>query len=667
MVKRIFRMKNIFFFCFVFLFSSFLKPQIQLPVAGKTVITSKEISNSGIFRTNNIFDLMNEWDKVTTDGYHWNVSANGLNSFQKQNWILFLDGQKIDINFLGTKNINALPFLMSHIDSVEVFSSPVIINGEFGSEGLIHIHSLKPKPGFSLYVRAATGNITGDPGPYAFTEFRSDNIEEDGPQFSIAVDYGSDLLFGRLLLFTDTFAASDAAIRERNSSIPWDSLKIGRFMPSLEIGTNSFNGSHRLFLGYSTSEQQSFYPSSYESNDFLFIPETMQDYSVHSVLKHAGLNGNFYFTSHQGLNYQLKLSENKIYNTHIFGNEGIDQLSKNYLVNAEYYYYRFKLGASYERTKLKANYFPFSKAINLLKTYSGFNWNVNRQIFQNLDLFYVNGESASGIKVVLYNNWEPNQEISLSVNLGYVETIPDEIHDTWFFISNGFDYLNKFNVNYSFEDQINNDKKITADLEVNFKPAKKIQYTLGIIYRNFITEKLKFISAEYVSEENKFNTYPNFKTDVSGEIAGISFSTKHRINKKISHEIYYRFQKVMSGDDIFNSEWKTVPEHKVVYSISFEPVKSFSIWSRAVFLSSTYWNGFVGLDELSDGLYNEEIKSSLLIDISLRKTFWQNKIRLSLLFKNVMNNKIRFHPVSPMFPLSFYLQAELALNSFYEF
>ena len=163
--------------------------------------SNQKLISSGINRLSGIYTLMNDWDAFTFDGYRWYASANGLSTFQNQNWILMLDGQRMDINFFNLKDINILPYSINLVDSIEIVNHPQIKSGEFTTEGLINLKSIKPGDGLSISGRYSGGNPTGDPGPYLYTEHRSSNVEEDGPDLSAAISYGSENIWGRFLSY----------------------------------------------------------------------------------------------------------------------------------------------------------------------------------------------------------------------------------------------------------------------------------------------------------------------------------------------------------------------------------------------------------------------------------------------------------------------------------
>ena len=64
------------------------------------IITAEIIKHSGLIRIADILQFADGLFVNSTDGYTWRISPNGLSPFQRQNWIVMLDGQKIDLSAL---------------------------------------------------------------------------------------------------------------------------------------------------------------------------------------------------------------------------------------------------------------------------------------------------------------------------------------------------------------------------------------------------------------------------------------------------------------------------------------------------------------------------------------------------------------------------------------
>lgn len=631
-------------------------------------ISNQQLISSGINRLSGIYTLMNDWDAFTFDGYRWYASANGLSTLQSQNWILMLDGQPMEINFFSLNSVNILPLTINHIDSIVTVNHPKIVAGKFTSNGFINVRTLKPKNGLSITGRYTAGNETGDPGPYFFTEHRSSNVEEDGPNLSASIEYGSDNIWCRLSFYTEAFSATDTAMRKRNPQLDWEDFKGRRFSPSLQLGFNALNGIHNLFFGYSTSEIQSFHPRTYTSNDLIFINPAFKDYPVQMVFKHAGLNGNFNLTSNSQINYSIKISSNKLYSTKPKLNN-FDYLQTNYYSNLQYYNegrINYFLGAGFDYTKLSTSYSTEKKGIGLTKTFGGIDFNLFENMISRAGTEILFTKNKTAFKGYLNNSWQHTNKLCFDLNLAAIQTFPEEKNDLWYWIENGYDVLDRMNVNYSFKGQREKEFKFTVDLDINYNLDPSLNFQTGIIYRNFNDFFIEEVIGIYNPDSSFFNSFVIANTNSSGSAAGFSIRIYNKIISSLTHSLDYRFLTSASGDSSFKNEWKTIPAHKLNYAVTFNPFESFSLWANLTFLSPVSWSYYPKMAELSKGFYRNNLEERFILDLSIRKWFWNNRLRFNLLFKNILNNEHKYHPLGSKFNLSVFFTAELVFNSIIE-
>jgi hypothetical protein len=633
--------------------------------AQQSGISNQQLISSGINRLSGIYSLLNDWDTFTFDGYRWNAASNGLSNLQSQNWILMLDGQRMDISFFNLKNINILPITVNHIDSIETVNHPKIFAGEFTSDGLINLKLLKPEKGISVSGRYSAGNETGDPGPYFYTEHRSSNVEEDGPNLSASVEYGSENIWGRLFFYTESFSATDTAMRKRNPQLSWQDFKGRRFSPSLQLGFQVLNGTHNLFLGYSTSEIQSFHPRTYTSNDLIFINPAVRDYPVRMILKHAGLSGKINLSPGSQINYSIKTSSNKLLGANNKLNN-FDHVQTNYYSNLQYSKHadiNYYLGAGFDYTELSASYSTEKKGISLFKVFGRVNFNLVDNLNSQAGTEILFKRNKAGLKGYLSGGFQHTKKLWFNLYLAAVQSLPEEKNDLWYWIENGYDVLEKLNVNYSFNRERKRELKFTADLNVNYKLNSVLNFNTGLLYRNFIGHFVEEVAGIYNPDSSFFNSFVFANTKSSGSVAGFSVSTKNKIFSTLSHSLTYRFLTSVSGDTSFRNEWMTIPKHKLIYNIIFYPLESFSLWANFTFLSPVKFSYFPNLEQLSDGFYKNKLNERFILDFSVRKWLWNNRLRLNLLFKNILNNELQYHPLGAKFNLSVFFTAEVVFNS----
>ena len=78
---------------------------IENDLSEREVLTNGMIENSGLFRIGDILQLSTKIRVSSIDGFTWLSSINGLSTFQKQSWIVLLDGERLGVNTLNIVDI----------------------------------------------------------------------------------------------------------------------------------------------------------------------------------------------------------------------------------------------------------------------------------------------------------------------------------------------------------------------------------------------------------------------------------------------------------------------------------------------------------------------------------------------------------------------------------
>ena len=269
----------------------------------KEVITNAMIEKSGLFRIGDLLLLANKIKVSSIDGFSWSSSINGLSTFQKQSWIVLLDGERLGVNTLNIVDINMLPIHITQIDSVEIMTVPQLHEGIFSEYGLIHIDTKNISSGTLLTISQSAANEAGDPGPYINTIYATPNVEVVSASSEITLDYNYDQLNIKTGINYQGYTLTDWAIRNRNENIYGienhdngsDQIVIPELTPNPSIEKNS------LFIKFKTikdnSEHQFF--TSYTNSDkhFFFLKQISREIPVKYLIKystgtaHRGSNG----------------------------------------------------------------------------------------------------------------------------------------------------------------------------------------------------------------------------------------------------------------------------------------------------------------------------------------------------------------------------------------
>jgi hypothetical protein len=85
----------------------------------KQIITKEQILNSGYILVSDVLQLVDGWTMGTWNGDRWNLLSNGVSSYQQQNWILMLDGVKMELLKLDAPNINTIGISVYEIERID--------------------------------------------------------------------------------------------------------------------------------------------------------------------------------------------------------------------------------------------------------------------------------------------------------------------------------------------------------------------------------------------------------------------------------------------------------------------------------------------------------------------------------------------------------------------
>ncbi|PKL88052.1 MAG: hypothetical protein CVV23_12165 [Ignavibacteriae bacterium HGW-Ignavibacteriae-2] len=620
------------------------------------IFTSEDIKSSGIITLNDIFDLSIRWNKSTINGYSNRASGNLLSTFQRQNFLVLVNGQKIELNFLDEQNLDILPFTIDQIDTVIFVNTPRNYKGFFTEKGLIEFILITPSKGFSISAMESIGNKVGDPGPYAYTQYNTPNIDKLGFLTGVSVKTkGENWSLNSNLKYFENFV-TDGAIKNRISLLS-DKQKERLLGTNLDLSYNFWGGSHKLLFAYS------------EDADFFFFPPFGNEVPSKRFFRHVGFSGNIPVSNSLLYAYSIIKSINdlgrldkenvlgfnlKINSTHI--NSSL-HFSKNNFNSA--------IGINFDKYDANKSGLNNDLLVNQVKLFFDLNFNFNSGISQFLGITLQKSGGTNTSKGYFITQWNflSKHSLLLSASLSARDVSEDLNYFTWatpespIFENTEIDYVD-FELNKPL-------KTYTLDFTYGFQENKNTKFSIGGFLRNF----KNFYIEDYV-----YNFYGNDKLlKPFGEIAhnqkltaaGVNFQAYFIFPANITNKIDYMYQKYLSGTESIINEWEKFPRHKIVYQLNIRPAENFGLGLKLTYLSETFWNEYIYLETQSNSFYNYRLDEKLLLDLSIQKSFWQNKIWTNILFKNIFNQKEYYNPIGVNLGLRFYLIVQLKLNSLF--
>ncbi|MCK4653686.1 MAG: hypothetical protein KAU01_04505 [Candidatus Cloacimonetes bacterium] len=669
-----------FIFISMFIFSISTSKCITFSFGDKKVITSEEIQHAGITRIADILLLIDNWNLSTIDGYTWLANANNLSSYQGQNWIVILDGQKFDLNSFDVKILNFLPVTIDQIDFVEIINTPKIYKSEFTEKGIIHFHTKRPEKGFSLQVYQMGGNITGEPGPYEGSEFSTPDIQRIGRDASYSFDYKLNNWYFRTYFIRHFHPFQDIAMIKRNTKILedppgngsrenrhlklWfedtDRPKMLRNSLSLRVGKENKTRINELQIDYS-----------YSYRYFLFFKPIGREIPVNDFYTRIGISGNPFISDNLTYRFQYFLKElekhpNALDFDFKWRSHNFQGIMEKSFMNS---FFNGKIGIGYDRFILDTEYHLEKDYFDMYRLYNEIKFNVSKKIYQNLNgmLLYSNNKTA--LKGSIINFWEINSLHSLNTVLSYSQRLFEEDNSLWFWTEKGYNILEEYNVEYTVSKNIDKSSQLTFDIIWKTAIKNRFIIKLNSVYRNFYDTYIERQSFEFNPQDGSFSSPLHIYAGQNGQVLGQQLTLTYWIKPQIKQSFYYSYQFEVGEDEIFKETWKSIPKHKAIYKITYSPDLNFSIWAKLSYLSSTFWIDYKDIDgqtyyssnEINEKYYST-VESTLILDLQIQKWFWQRRLSASLLLRNVGDQDFRYHPIGASFGLTYYIQLRLFLN-----
>jgi len=635
----------------------------------KDVITNEMIEKSGLFRIGDLLLLANKIKVSSIDGFTWFSSINGLSTFQKQSWIVLLDGEKLGVNTLNIVDINMLPIHITQIDSVEIITVPQLYEGIFSESGLIHIYTKNIADGKLLTISQSAANETGDTGPYEKTIYETPNVEIVSASSEITLDYNFDKSNIKTGFNYQGYSLTDWAIRDRNLNIHGfennndgsDHFIIPELTPNPSIEKNSVffkfktitdNSEHQFFTSYSNSNKH-----------FFFLKQIGREIPVKYLIKYAGYKNKIIFSEKYIISTRLHYSTSEL---NKYPNElgfDFDWKSTNLHSNIENQFtifsYNGKFGIGFDRYSLNTKYKLNKSFYDIYNLYGSFHYNLKENLIQNIDAMILLSNRKYALKGTCVTKWVLNRNNILKAITSYTERLLEEDNGLWYWSELGYGLID---TEYTIKGNFNKSKTVTTDIIWENKISDKLTIDISNYYRSFYDIYLEQQHYSFNLEDGSFHSSPLIiHTNQDGKVIGINLTIKSDINTKTNQYFYYDYQAEISSKDAFKDVMRTIPKHSLDYQLIFSPIRNFSIWTKFSYISSAKWRNYNNVSGESyltvhqnTLKYSNVVGSSNFVDIGFQKWFFKRKINTNLFFRNIFNQKKLYHPIGASFDLTLY-------------
>lgn len=617
-------------------------------------ITREMIQQSGIVRMSDLMLLIEGWRGSTVDGFRWNIHPLESGGLEESNWLLTVDGQRIDPDAFGRRNLNMLLLNIRQIDSVVVSTTPQILDGHFSDAGMIHIHTSRPEPGASFHYRYAAGNETGDPGPYALTEHATCNVDRIANDHFTTVAFGLDNVWGKIGLSFNQFAATDPVLKERLSDYPWEWLRTYVFSPFLQMGVSAFGGRHNLYVGRASAGNAPC--SAKDGSDLLRVSPFGKELPVETSILHSGLDGRFpihpVWTIRYGYTHSASTVENaETYPIHFHWCRTTDRgrlafQFKNPKGGAE-------IGFGYERLYFGAKHTRYSDRISLAKLYGAFHWSVVKTLRPSMDFHLTTDGRKTTLKTSIQTVWEWSPMYRIGFGVSVSERMQEENNAWWFWRDREVCFSDSMGAGCAYTCALPQDRH--ASVFMNWGCSRE-NASLGI--RGFIHGYEGVLAGEPdILKEGCLSP-----TEASWNVAGGQVRFQYFLSRNMHARFFYIHARTFTRSNAFERAGLCFPGHKACLALNVLPATSFSLHADWTFFSATEWREIQDTDPFFEDGANGRVRGAHLLNLAAQKWMWEHRLRIGMMIFNCLNSPVQFHPMGAHFDLSVFFNVEIHVN-----
>lgn len=620
----------------------------------RRVIRSNEIREAGITRIADIVYLIDDWAGATIDGFSWEMSPLGGAGDPSSRWIVLVNGVRIDSDRFGYSSLGLVPVHAGEIDSVEVTSTPVLVCGELAANGLIHFHTRRAR-GYRIGGAGSTGNESGDPGPYAYTEFATPNVDRIGPDYSAYGEYGTDAAWARAAAHRYRHYPTDEAVRARNFGIAsGDYPQMTLESASGSLGFDFLGGSHRAFIAGSRFD------------DYFFFKPYGREIPVMARLAAGALAGRVPLGGQKKIEYRVSYTRREIdrrrnaYDLDFDWRE--DRWRGSAEISLEGSSFRQRYGAGFESARAKTGYTLSENGFDLASLYAGWDLRAFDRHSQAAGLKLTGAGGAAALETFVAESWRTSASHRFDLSASYAETLPEHDGRIWYWDERGYSFLEDAGVGVSRGEPLGAARRWSIDAAWSSRFVRGVSGGAAAYYRsgaNLVLEEQHF---QFDALEQAFSAPIRLVSDQEGGVAGGGLFLGAQPGG-VRLRTSYRFEKAVTGGDLFRLRCDAVPRHLLRQTASYSPAPSFTLWTRLNYVSASVWHDYHDAAEESDGLYQSRVDPFVTIDAAAVKWLWEKRIKASVLFRDLLRQSPRYHPIGAAFDTSVFVEIEVGIGS----
>ncbi len=641
-------------------------------VAGaiEQTITAADLAVAGITRVADIYMLAEGWDVNTTDGFSWSFIGRGLGTFQQPHLDVFIDNHRLDARFFDSVNLNLLGIAIAQLDSVRLGTSPALVLGEMTSGGYIHFFTSRRPSGWSLDGTVNMGNETGDPGPWAYTDRATRNVDRTGPSAEIIVARGNHNGQHAVTIVLQQHPFTDNALAPRTTKMGVDWPGISNVAPSLTIDRRLLGGWHqfRAAMGYGARLFRWFEPLGFEApTNFLTVD--------------LGLAGNLPRSHKSVVQYRLNYASKEFSETPIRIPFAYDwhrrHLSSNVEIDHAGADRTIKFGLGLDTHSLGTQATLSASAYAVARVYATLNTAPDPRTGYQFAASAARAGSQTLLNAIATVDWQlyGEQQVSLTAAAVQRSILMENSQLEW--LRRGYDIYTWPDLDDPDSDgqmlgsiaEFTPANQFSLDVDWRFPLGSRTRLQLGLSYRRVTNLTLEQRQIAYDTTTFFFAVDNALALDEASQVLGAHASGTGRLTPGLQWHADYRYWSVLAATDIATDQWQKIPRHELSTRLIWRPASTLSVWLAMTTVSPTTWPEYSAISPAvypipkhRSNTYEDKVPSWTNIDLQLRKLLWDRRLATSVLLKNVFDQQVKYHPIGATFRLTLFIKIDLALD-----
>ncbi len=616
----------------------------------KQIITKDQITLSGYPLLSDVFQLIDGFTLSTWNGDRWNIRNNGSGNYQTQNWILMLDGQRIELLKLDAQHINSISINVQDIERIEIVNAVGNYLGEFNENGIIHIITKQNKIGLTYRCFFNSGNEIGDPHIDKYSR-RNPNIDKYGVSLGNHIGYKKGKWDLQLTQYANDFFYRDPKLYEF----------VFTNNPGIDVRNTLRSG--RASISYTGSNITHHVSAIMSSIDDVITPAGILNpitakhnyqsgaYTLRYVLPKGVVQykGTFSNRLFEGSITHEWISHTQQYQTHLLNYTFNKQNNKGNKI--------YQVGIAYDGGTVRFDMNPNAAnyATQNIRSYFSYTLPLTKRSSFFSDISLGTNTKVLLPKLSLGYYKQPSIMTNWSLVLGYTTRSLTEDQSYLSFVSlsklaqnsQTFDSYSQASIDYYYN--IN----VSKHFKVAFNSGYKIINNQPVLIPTNTTVMDSVILGRMMIAEINQQCWTNRLT------------IHYDMLKNIGFDFNYLRNDLINGSE---TSPHNIPKHKLTLCVTYALPARLYIWTRYYYQSKTEWiqpyyNQFYA--SIDDKLPYSSLPSINGFDIGFTKKLLKDYLLLNLSVRNVFNNFEQYQSFGAQYDLRIFMSAALNIDGLF--